>query len=222
MFFLTGTDTGIGKTVVTCALLQAAADYGYQTAGYKPIASGGKKLKNGLINSDAQLLKKNSSLKLNYHDVNPIVFFQETSPHIASQITGEVINLEIINVGLNKLKQSANWLIIEGIGGWYTPLSAKRTLSDWVIQQKLPVILTVGIKLGCINHSILTAQAIQQSGLLLVGWVANEIILPDQYQQDYLLSLQEWLSVPCLGIIPHLPNWQSYSIGKFINLNSIL
>ncbi|CAA2931058.1 ATP-dependent dethiobiotin synthetase BioD [Arsenophonus endosymbiont of Bemisia tabaci] len=83
-------------------------------------------------------------------------------------------------------------------------------------------ILTVGIKLGCINHAILTTQAIEQSGLLLAGWVANEILLPGQYQQDYLLTLQQRLSAPCLGVIPHLPNWQSHSIGKFVNLANLL
>lgn len=95
-------------------------------------------------------------------------------------------------------------------------------MANWVIQQQLPVILTVGIKLGCINHAILTAQAIEQSGLLLAGWVANEIVLPGQYQQDYLLTLQQRLSAPCLGVIPHLPNWQSHSIGKFVNLDNLL
>ncbi|WP_074168010.1 dethiobiotin synthase [Candidatus Arsenophonus triatominarum] len=221
-FFLTGTDTDVGKTVVSCAMLQAAADHGYQTAGYKPVASGSEQLNVGLRNSDALLLRKNSSVKLNYHDVNPIVFAQATSPHIASQLTGELIDWQIMHAGLNKLKQSADWIIVEGAGGWYTPLCAEHTLADWVMQQQLPVILTVGIKLGCINHAILTAQAIEQSGLLLAGWVANEIVLPGQYQQDYLLTLQQRLSAPCLGAIPHLPNWQSHSIGKFVNLDNLL
>lgn len=221
-FFVTGTDTDVGKTVVSCALLQAAVAHGYQTAGYKPIASDSEQLMVGLRNSDAQLLRKNSNLKLNYYDVNPIVFAQATAPHIASQLTGKLINCQIMDAGLDKLKQSADWIIVEGAGGWYTPLCAERTLADWVIKQNLLVILTVGIKLGCINHAILTAQAIEQSGLLLTGWVANEIDLPDQYQQDYLLTLQQRLSAPCLGVIPHLPDWQSHSIGKFINIGNIL
>lgn len=221
-FFLTGTDTNIGKTVVSCALLQSAGNNGYQTAGYKPVASGSKQLTIGLRNLDAQLLRKNSTLKLNYDDVNPIVFSQATSPHIASYLTGKLIDWNIISSGLSKLKLSTDFLIVEGIGGWYTPFSSEKTLADWVIQEQLPVILTVGIKLGCINHAILTAQAIEKSSLLLAGWVANEIILPDQYQENYLITLQERLSAPCLGIIPYLPNWKSYSIGKFINLDNIL
>ncbi|XZQ54875.1 MAG: dethiobiotin synthase [Arsenophonus sp.] len=221
-FFLTGTDTGIGKTVVSCALLQAATNHGYLTAGYKPISSGSEKLMCDLRNSDAELLMKNSSLKLNYHDVNPITFSQRTSPHIANQITGNIIDWQIMSIGLNKLKKIANWIIIEGIGGWYTPFSNEKTLADWVVQHKLPVILAVGIKLGCINHAILTAQAIKKNGLLFVGWVANEIILPDQYKINYLLTLQNMLTAPCLGIIPYLPDWQLNSIGKFINLSKIL
>ncbi len=221
-FFLTGTDTNVGKTVVSCALLQAGADHGYQTAGYKPVASGGEQLMIGLRSSDAQLLRINSSVKLNYYDVNPIIFTQRTSPNIASQLTGKLIDWQIMHAGLNKLKESSYWIIIEGAGGWYTPLCDDKTMADWVIQQQLPVILTIAIKLGCINHAILTAEAIKKSGLLLVGWVANEIVLPNQYQYDYLLTLKQWLSAPCLGVIPHLPNWQSNSIGKFINLNSLL
>ncbi|HGJ5855460.1 dethiobiotin synthase [Arsenophonus nasoniae] len=221
-FFLTGTDTDVGKTVVSCALLQAAASHGYQTAGYKPVASGSEQLTDGLRNPDAQLLRKNSSLRLNYHDVNPLVFAQATSPHIASKLTGKLIDWQIMDAGLNKLKQSADWIIVEGAGGWYTPLCAEQTLADWVKQQQLPVILTVGVKLGCINHAMLTAQAIKQSGLLLAGWVANEIVLPGQYQQDYLLTLQQLLSAPCLGVIPYLPDWQSHPIGKFVNIGNLL
>ncbi|MDT9587676.1 MAG: dethiobiotin synthase [Candidatus Arsenophonus melophagi] len=221
-FFVTGTDTNVGKTVVSCALLQAGTANGYQTVGYKPIASGSKQLTVGLRNEDAEFLIKNSSLKLYYHDVNPIVFAQETSPHIASQLTGKRIDLQIIDQGLDKLKKIADWIIVEGAGGWYTPISSEETMADWVISQAFPVILTVGIKLGCINHAILTEQAIAHSGLLLIGWVANEINAPDQYQHNYLISLKKRLSAPCLGVIPHLPDWHSYALLKFLNIENLL
>lgn len=221
-FFLTGTDTDVGKTLVSCALLQAATKLSYQTAGYKPVALGSKQSIAGLRNSDAQLLRKNSSLKLNYHDVNPILFAQETSPNIASQLAGELIDWQIMSAGLRKLKKIADWIIVEGAGGWHTPLCAKKTFADWVIQQKLPVILVVGVKLGCINHAILTSQAIKQSGLLLAGWVANEITSLGQYQQDYFITLQQWLLAPCLGVIPYLTDWQFHSVGNFINLCNLL
>ncbi|MFP3014476.1 MAG: dethiobiotin synthase [Arsenophonus sp.] len=221
-FFLTGTDTNIGKTIVSCALLQAGSDHGYKTAGYKPVSSGSDELMISLKKSDACLLKNNSNVKLNYDDINPISFTQVTSPNIASRLTGKLIDWQIISSGLNKLKQLSEFLVVEGIGGWYTPFSDEKTLADWVIQEQLPVILTVGIKLGCINHAILTAKAIDQSGLLFAGWVANDIVLPDRYHQSYLLTLKQRISSPCLGVIPHLPDWQSNSVGKFINLYKIL
>ncbi|WP_348666273.1 dethiobiotin synthase [Arsenophonus symbiont of Ornithomya chloropus] len=221
-FFLTGTDTDIGKTVVSCALLQAASYRGYKTAGYKPIAAGSKQSVFGLRNLDAELLRKNSTVNLSYNDVNPIVFLDATSPNIAAQRAGGFIDCKIMTTGLQKLKDCANWIIIEGAGGWYTPFSFEKTFADWVIEQQLPVILTVGIKLGCINHAILTAQAIKNSGLFLIGWIANKIILSEKYEADYLLTLQKQLSVPCLGVIPYCPNWESNFIGKFIKFSKIL
>ncbi|WMY96216.1 MAG: dethiobiotin synthase [Arsenophonus sp.] len=221
-FFLTGTDTDIGKTVVSCALLQAASYRGYKTAGYKPIATGSTKSILGLRNLDAELLRKNSTVNLSYDDVNPIVFLEATSPNIAAQRVGEVIDHKTMTKGLQKLKDCADWIIIEGAGGWYTPLSVKKNFSDWVIEQKLPVILTVGIKLGCINHAMLTEQAIKNSGLFLIGWIATKIIFSKHDEEDYLLTLKNKLSVPCLGVIPYFPHWKSSFIGKFIKFSQIL
>ncbi|WMY95775.1 MAG: dethiobiotin synthase [Arsenophonus sp.] len=219
--FLTGTDTDIGKTVVSCALLQAASYRGYKTAGYKPIATGGTQSILGLRNLDAELLRKNSTVNLSYDDVNPIVFLDATSPNIAAQRAGKVIDHKTMTKGLQKLKDCADWVIVEGAGGWYTPLSVEKTVADWVIEQKLPVILTVGIKLGCINHAILTAQAIKNSGLCLIGWIATKIVLSKNDEKDYLLTLKNQLSFPCLGVIPYFPNWKSYFIGKFIKFSRI-
>ncbi|WP_395496516.1 dethiobiotin synthase [Arsenophonus endosymbiont of Lipoptena cervi] len=221
-FFITGTDTNVGKTIVSCAILQAANAYGYKTAGYKPVASGSEQLNIELRNLDAQLLKKNSSVKLNYNDVNPIVFTQATSPHIASELTGKMINWSLMCDGLHKLKKLADLIIIEGIGGWYTILYSSYTMADWVIKHQLPIILTIGIKLGCINHAILTTKAIIRSGLTLAGWIANEVILPNQYQQNYLKTLYQQIPAPCLGIIPHLPHWKTNFIGDFIKLDKII
>ncbi|WMY96843.1 MAG: dethiobiotin synthase [Arsenophonus sp.] len=220
-FFLTGTDTDIGKTVVSCALLQAASYMGYKTAGYKPIATGGIQSILGLRNLDAELLRKNSTVNLTYNDVNPIVFLDATSPNIAAKISGKVINYRSITKGLRKLKDCADLVIIEGAGGWYTPISDKKKISDWVIEQKLPVILTVGIKLGCINHAILTEQAIKNSGLFLIGWIATKNFFL-KHDEEYLLTLRNNLSVPCLGVIPYLRHWKSSFIGKFIKFSKIL
>lgn len=221
-YFLTGTDTNVGKTIICCAILEAGKNKGYKTAGYKPIASGGKKFSFGLRSSDAILLKKYSSIDLEYSEVNPINFSQATSPNIASEITGKSIDLKIVTKGLEKLKKKCNFIIIEGIGGWYTPISTKNTIADWVISEKLPVILVVGLKLGCINHTLLTINAIKQSSLSLVGWIANRLTLNDPYQEYYLSTLKKITNVPIIGSIPYLPNWKSSCIKNFINIEKIL
>lgn len=168
-YFVTGTDTEVGKTVASCALLQAAKAAGYRTAGYKPVASGSEKTPEGLRNSDALALQHNSSLQLDYATVNPYTFAEPTSPHIISAQEGRPIESLVMSAGLRGLEQQADWVLVEGAGGWFTPLSDTFTFADWVTQEQLPVILVVGVKLGCINHAMLTAQAIQHAGLTLAG-----------------------------------------------------
>ncbi|MBG6016978.1 dethiobiotin synthase [Proteus mirabilis] len=203
-WFLTGTDTEVGKTVVSSALLQCAARQGYQTAGYKPVASGSEWLPEGLRNGDALTLQQFSTVSLAYQQVNPYCFETPTSPHIVSQETNQAIDFQVMSKGLSYLQQRADWVLVEGAGGWFTPLSANQFFADWVIEEKLPVILTVGIKLGCINHALLTQQAILQSGLTLAGWVANEVEPAGQYQQQYLATLMAHIKAPLLGKIPYL------------------
>ncbi|MBU9979795.1 dethiobiotin synthase [Proteus mirabilis] len=203
-WFLTGTDTEVGKTVVSSALLQCATQQGYQTAGYKPVASGSEWLPEGLRNSDALTLQQFSRVPLAYQQVNPYCFETPTSPHIVSEETKQPIDFQVMSKGLSYLQQRADWVLVEGAGGWFTPLSANQFFADWVIEEKLPVILTVGIKLGCINHALLTQQAILQSGLTLAGWVANEVEPAGQYQQQYLATLMAHIKAPLLGKIPYL------------------
>nr|BET44724.1 MAG: dethiobiotin synthase [Candidatus Aschnera chinzeii] len=221
-FFVTGTDTGIGKTVVSCAILQAAIKKGYNVIGYKPISTGNKGIFSTLSDSDIKLLKDNSNIKLCYNDINPYMFSQPTSPHIASKISGKTIKLKNISNNLYKLKKKANLIVVEGIGGWYTFITSHNTMADWVQSEKLPVILTVGIKIGCINHALLTAQAIKQCGLMLVAWVANSVILNYPYNLNYLTTLQQILNVPCLGNIPYLLTEDFKSAGKYLNLDLII
>ncbi|WP_427119777.1 dethiobiotin synthase [Proteus mirabilis] len=203
-WFLTGTDTEVGKTVVSSALLQCATQQGYQTAGYKPVASGSEWLPEGLRNSDALTLQQFSRVPLAYQQVNPYCFETPTSPHIVSEETKQPIDFQVMSKGLSYLQQRADWVLVEGAGGWFTPLSANQFFADWVIEEKLPVILTAGIKLGCINHALLTQQAIWQSGLTLAGWVANEVEPAGQYQQQYLATLMAHIKAPLLGKIPYL------------------
>ncbi|TNH44347.1 dethiobiotin synthase [Photorhabdus luminescens] len=217
-WFLTGTDTEVGKTVVSCALLQAATKAGYKTAGYKPIASGSEITPAGIRNSDALALLANSSVPLQYEEVNPLVFVEATSPHIASDDLNQPIDFAVMSTGLRQLEKKADWVLVEGAGGWYTPLSQSATFADWVVKEQLPVILTVGVKLGCINHAILTVEAIIGSGLHFAGWIANEVEPAGKRQQEYLATLERMLPAPLLGKIPHLTPEYFNHLGEYIDL----
>ncbi len=203
-FFLAGTDTDVGKTLVACTLLQAAASQRYSVLGLKPVASGCKQTDLGLRNSDALLLQRYSSIKLPYEQVNPYAFLPAIAPHIAARQAG-------INIELASLKRQvtaarsldADILLIEGAGGWRTPLSDTDTLADLAISLQLPVILVVGMQLGCINHALLTAEAIRSDGLQLAGWVANFCNAHMQQAAANLTYLQQHLGAPCLAQIPY-------------------
>lgn len=224
-FFITGTDTNIGKTTVSSILLKKARNYGYKTAGYKPISSGAIKHKNVVsnimqnkyqfINEDAYILKKNSSISLTYKEVNPISFIENAPPNILSLMSKTKIDKKHLSLGLKKIAIKSNWILIEGAGGWHTPISNKYTFSDWVKEEKLKVILIVGIKLGCINHAILTEKSILSDNLICSGWIANNIYPNDKYTSCYIQTLLNYIKSPLLGIVPYLKN-----INK-ININEI-
>ena len=203
-FYVTGTDTEVGKTVASTALLQAARLLGRRAVGYKPVASGSEMTDEGLRNSDALALQRNSALPLRYEEVNPYTFAEPTSPHIVSADEQRPIEAGVLSAGLRALEAQADWVLVEGAGGWFTPLSPTLTLADWVRDEQLPVILVVGVKLGCINHAVLTAQAVKQAGLRLAGWIANDVVPPGRRHAEYLSTLQRMLPAPLLGEIPWL------------------
>lgn len=217
-WFITGTDTDVGKTMSSAALLQAANGAGLRTAGYKPVASGSAWQAGQLRNSDALILQANSSLPLTYQAVNPLTFEQATSPHIASAATQQPIDFSELTAGLVQLQLQADWLLVEGAGGWFTPLSEHTRFSDWVVEQQLPVILVVGMKLGCINHALLTQAAITSSGLRLAGWVANSPSAAPHEYQNYLAYLKQHLACPLLGEIPFLAPSEQVDLGRFVSL----
>ncbi len=203
-WFVTGTDTEVGKTVASSALLQAAVQAGWCAVGYKPVASGCDMTPAGLRNSDALALQKYSALPLEYDEVNPLAFAEPTSPHIVSAESGQPITFSRMSAGLAHLSAKADWVLTEGAGGWFTPLSEQHSYADWVVHEQLPVILVVGIRLGCINHALLTAQAVAAAGLPLAGWIANDVQPPGRRHQEYLATLQQRLDAPLLGEIPFL------------------
>lgn len=218
-WFITGTDTEVGKTVASGALLQAANAAGFSTAGYKPVASGCEQTPAGIRNGDALTLQRYSSTKLDYASVNPLAFLEPTSPHIISAEEGRPITFETMSKGLRALEPQAQWILIEGAGGWFTPLSETQTYADWVTQEQLSVILVVGVKLGCINHAMLTAEAVRSRGLRLAGWIANDIQPPGSRHQAYLLSLKQRIPAPFLGEIPYLSQAEAHAdCGRYLTL----
>lgn len=221
-WFITGTDTDVGKTVASCALLQAARRAGFTTAGYKPVASGSTMTSEGIRNADALALLRHSSVALRYEQVNPLAFLEPTSPHIACVREGKHIALERLSAGLQEIETLANWVQIEGAGGWYTPLSDTTLFADWVVREQLPVILVVGIKLGCINHALLTAQAVCAAGLSLVGWIACDVQPPGLHHASYLATLAARLPAPMLGEIPHLANaGAAQDTGRWLSVDAL-
>ncbi|PIJ48723.1 dethiobiotin synthase [Erwinia sp. OLTSP20] len=221
-FFVTGTDTEAGKTVASCALLQAARLAGYRPAGYKPVASGCEMTAQGWRNQDALALQRHSVVALDYQQVNPLAFAEATAPHIVSAEQQQPITFSALSAGLKHIEQQADWVLTEGAGGWYTPLSDGETFADWVVAEQLPVILVVGVRLGCINHAMLTAEAVTARGLPLVGWIANEVIAPGPRHHDYLQALQRWLPAPLLGILPHITDpYHQYDIGHWLTLPAV-
>lgn len=218
-FFVTGTDTDIGKTLAACALLQSAARAGYRTAGYKPVASGCELTLEGPRNCDALALMANGTVTLDYHQVNPLAFIAPTSPHIASRDEGRRIDTAALSAGLRTVAAAADWLVVEGAGGWFTPLGETLTYADWVAAERLPVIMVVGMKLGCINHALLTALAVRQAGLPLAGWIANHPTPVTHRPQDYLAALQQWLDAPLLGEIPWLDAAENAPLADYLDLS---
>ena len=170
-FFITGTDTSVGKTVVSRALLQALASGGKSVAGYKPVAKGSKETPEGLRNKDALVLQSVSTIELPYEAVNPIALSEDES----SVAHSGPVNYTLLSNGLASLSEKVDHVVVEGTGGWRSLMNDLRPLSEWVVQEQLPVLMVVGIQEGCINHAILTAQAIASDGLPLIGWVANRI-----------------------------------------------
>ena len=177
----------------------------------------------GLRNTDALALQRNSTLPLDYAAVNPYTFAEPTSPHIISADEGRPIAFSVLSDGLRALERQANWVLVEGAGGWFTPLSDELTFADWVQREQLPVILVVGVKLGCINHAMLTAQAVQQAGLRLAGWIANDVVAPGKRHQEYLATLRRVLPAPFLGEIPWLADGAEHAdTGHYLDLSALL
>ena len=216
-FFITGTDTSVGKTVVSRALLQALAASGKRVAGYKPVAKGSKETAEGLRNKDALVLQAVSSLDLPYDAINPIALSEEES----SVAHSCPINYPLLSDGLANLSQQVDNVVVEGTGGWRSLMNDLRPLSEWVVQEQLPVLLVVGIQEGCINHALLTAQAIANDGLPLIGWVANRINPGLSHYAEIIDVLSKKLPAPLIGELPYLPRPEQRELSHYVDLTML-
>ncbi|PIJ51694.1 dethiobiotin synthase [Erwinia sp. OLTSP20] len=210
--FVTGTDSAIGKTVACCALMQKLSQEGKQVVGYKPIGRNSLQTAEGLRNPDALVLQAASGLKLAYDAINPLAYEDDE----VSVLCSKPINYAVLSQGLASLSMLADTVIVEGTGGWRNLLCDLRPLSDWVVQEQLPVIMVVGIQSGCINHALLTSQAILADGLPLVGWIANRINPGLAHYAEIIAVLSEKLPAPLLGEIPYLPRPEQRSLADYL------
>jgi len=221
-YFVAGTDTEVGKTTISAGLLQAARREGLSTLGAKPVASGCEQSSAGLRNSDALALMAESTLALPYEAVNPIAFEPAIAPHIAAHEARLPLTVQALLPPMQHiLAQQAGFTLIEGAGGWRVPLSGQGNLSDLAIALGLPVILVVGVRLGCINHAVLTAEAIARDGLTLAGWVANIVDPHTSRLEANLATLTERLAAPCLGHVPYLPTASAAAVADHLALGEL-
>ena len=219
-YFITGTDTDVGKTTVAAGLLQAARAAGLSTAAGKPVASGCEASPEGLRNADALALMAQCTVALSYEEINPVAFEPAIAPHIAAREAGVALTVQALLKPMQRiLNQQADFTLIEGAGGWRVPLSAQDSLSDVARGLGLPVILVVGVRLGCISHALLTAEAIAQDGLQLAGWVANIIDPKTSRLEENLATLAERLPAPCLGRVPKLKSPTAEAVAQYLQLD---
>ncbi|WP_338073143.1 dethiobiotin synthase [Halochromatium salexigens] len=202
--FVTGTDTEIGKTEVTLGLMSALQQRGLRVLGMKPVAAGCAMTADGLRNEDARRIQAQGSRPVAYAQINPCAFAPPIAPHIAAAQAGVEIALAPIQAAYQGLAAQADWVIVEGVGGWRVPLGPELTLADLPRALELPVLLVVGLRLGCLNHALLSAEAIHTSGLPLAGWIANGVDPAMAAAEDNLATLHARLPAPCMGVVPYL------------------
>lgn len=218
-FFITGTDTEVGKTTIAAGLLHAARRAGLSTAAAKPVASGCERTGRGLRNSDALALLDECTLPLRYDQVNPFAFEPAIAPHLAAREAGVALTVAaLLEPVQHVLALHAQFSLVEGAGGWRVPLGGRETLSDLAVALGLPIILVVGVRLGCINHALLSAEAIERDGLRLAGWVANIVDPTTSRLDENLQTLSDRLSAPCLGQVPHLHLANPAEVARYLDL----
>jgi dethiobiotin synthetase len=222
--FITGTDTGVGKTWVSCALMRQLIGEGLRVVGMKPVASGAQMHAGELRNDDALQLMANANVAVPYDIVNPYCFAPPIAPHIAAHQAGTTIAVDVIQNAYRELSTVADVVVVEGVGGWAVPINAEQTMADVAAILNLPVIMVVGMRLGCLNHALLTAQNIQSTSLTLAAWVANIIDPVMPMLQENIETLRSRINAPLAAISPHVSaasqaNAIHFNVSLYLNLN---
>ena len=218
-YFITGTDTEIGKTFTTSALLRAFAKQGNSTLGMKPIASGAEEIDGVLHNEDVDSLVAASSVKAPQEIVVPYLMRTPAAPHIVAALENVTMDVQHIASCYQQAQQLADVVLVEGVGGFCVPLDDETSTVDLAQRLALPVILVVGMRLGCINHALLTAQAIKASGLRLAGWVANTVDTDMKFFEENVQALKQRLDAPCLAVMPRLAVNEIEQASQYLDLN---
>jgi len=221
-YFITGTDTDVGKTWIALALLAALHRQGYRTLAMKPVACGCVVIDGIYQNDDAVRLQRQASITIPYKEINPYALPAPVAPHLAAAGIGQQIDLDHIRQIYAQQKDKADYVVIEGVGGWVVPLNTDSTTADMVMAMDIPVILVVGIRLGCLNHALLTQAAIQQQGIRLAGWVANCIDKDCLGVENNIDTLRERLNAPLLGIVPYLEKCDVQTICDCLDINELI
>lgn len=214
-WFVTGTDTGVGKTLCSAAMLHALARRHARVVGMKPVAAGLVAHRGAMVSEDALMLRAASTLAVPPALDNPVALPEPLSPHLAARHAGRQVQVAELLAPARALQQQADALVVEGAGGWRVPLNDDETLADFAQALGAPVVLVVGLRLGCLNHALLTAEAIRRDGLPLAGWIANRIDPQMAAADENLDTLRARLAAPLLGVVP----WSARPDPAAITLN---
>ncbi|MDF1643419.1 MAG: dethiobiotin synthase [Pseudomonadales bacterium] len=221
-YFVTGTDTDVGKTRIACGILEYARQRGLSSAAVKPMAAGCEQTADGFQNEDALELMDAMTLSLPYSQVNPIALEPAIAPHIAAEQVGVEVSAEQLTEYCRKiLNLESGITLVEGAGGWRVPINRTETFADVAKMLNLPVILVVSMRLGCINHAMLSLEAIRADGLSVAGWVANRVDAEMSCYQENLETLKRQIPEPCLGIVPHLEDPTGKEIAGCLNIETL-
>lgn len=206
-YFITGTDTGVGKTTITVGLLRAFQCAGLTTLGMKPIASGCHMTVDGLRSDDALALQQAASEQPGYPVINPLAYQPAIAPHLAAQYVGQSLSVASLTAACQPgLTHPSDLCLIEGIGGWSVPLNDRETMADFALSLNAPVILVVAIRLGCLNHALLTYHAMAAQGAVVAGWIANHCQATMSAADPCIAALTQWLPVPLLATVAYQQN----------------